>query len=78
MAISKNIRQLKHDICPFIPNDTDFIRFTLQSPISGRRINEIVQTAGLARKQIRNWFTKKEKKIDMEKENINPNKIYGN
>ena len=78
MAISKNIRQLKHDICPFIPNDTDFIRFTLQSPISGRRINEIVQTEGLARKQIRNWFTKKEKKIDMEKDNINPNKIYGN
>ena len=62
MAISKNIRQHKDDICLFIPNDTDFILFTLQLPISGRKINEIVETTGLARKQIRNWFTKKRKK----------------
>ena len=62
MAISKNIRELKHDICLFIPNDMDFIFYTLQSPISGRKINEIVETTRLARKQIRNWFTKKEKK----------------
>ena len=76
--MAKNVRQLKHDICLFIPNETDFILSTLQSHIFGRKINEIVETTGLARKQIINWFTKKEKKIDMEKENINPNKIYEN
>ena len=48
--------------------------FKKQSHISRKKIDDIAEATGLTRKQIRDWFSKARKKMDIGKENINPNK----